>query len=392
MSQEAVITAMAVLCLFAGTAMATDSSSDQTSAQLPAALRLIIDRNQANWDAVKTLQGSMRIQTRTSYGDKGSLELAEMERIWWDRSHIRSDVLESKPLGEKASIVDTDDKGRTVTASGRSVGTITIDSAESRLEYHPGIATASVFPPQWDEVKIRHCNAFLNYQSVVGNTLKECVLTNAKNGAYPTVRDEEVGDDECSLIEYRFPRYDMVVRVWVAPSKGCAIKKLQTSAEGQICDEYVTTLKEYMPGIWWFDSVKAKHSAGAPGNHEVEVFVDSLTVNEPIDAAVFTLVGTDIPAGTMVRDLIAEVRYRYKEGFKLSEADLQSAFDSAEDPNAEPNAPSATPSALPNAQQTPRSGGDPLATRGSGYAVWLGSAVVVLGLGGGLFLLKRRNS
>ena len=89
--------------------------------------------------------------------------------------------------------------------------------------------------------------------------------------------------------------------IWVVPSKGYCIKKVQDGSKGEIDNEYTTILKEYSPGIWWFDTVQARE-AHRRETIVSELSIDSLTFNESIDPDIFTIWGINLSHETKIRD------------------------------------------------------------------------------------------
>lgn len=88
------------------------------------------------------------------------------------------------------------------------------------------------------------------------------------------------------MCNYTNPAYTW--KIWVVPSKGYCIKKVQCGSRR----EYTTTLKEYSPGLWWFHTVQARAVSGSE-TIVSRLSVNSLTFNEPIDPDVFTVWGLD---------------------------------------------------------------------------------------------------
>ena len=172
---------------------------------------------------------------------------------------------------------------------------------------------------------------FFRYQTIIGTPLKEEVLLMAEHDQYFTVKNETIDGDDCLLLEHYGAEYDVRTKVWIVPSKGYCIKKIQVVQKGEVRVGYTTTLKEYLPGIWWFDSVKAITLGGPEGinpDKNVELSVESLTLNEPINPKTFTLAGTNVPHGNRIRDDISGLRYVYGTG-----------YDPAQKTEAAPNKP-----------------------------------------------------
>lgn len=292
-----------------------DTTNAEAYIKLTNEIRNIVDRNQANFDSVNSIQGRIDTRTTVSYGDKGSRVREHIEEIWCDGGHFRSDTLEDKFTGQETEplLIDRDSDGREIFLGTRPAGHVHIESIESGLEYFPDAGSVTIRPSMWDSDK-RNMNKLLHYQSYWGDTLKEIIMKMAQRGSYFTVRSEKMGTDECLLLENDYSDAKTGFRIWVVPSKGYCIRRLQSFYRGRITQEYTTTLREYLPGIWWFNSVRSRiaavKQAGRP-EKIVELSVSSLQLNEPINPKTFTLEGTNIPHGTKVRDNITGRRYRH---------------------------------------------------------------------------------
>ncbi len=293
-----------------------DATSTEAYLKLTDEMRNIVDRNQKNFDSVRWIHGTVKIVSTNSYKDKGSRVKEQTEEIWYDGSHSRTDILESKFIGKETDplLVEEDSRGGKITFEPMPIGYTEIESIESKMLYHPSMQTVNISPPEQDARRYLRSIGLMDYQTITGSTLKEVVLRCAEKDYYFTVKSETVDGDDCLLLEYDNAKYDITRKIWIVPSKGYCIKKMQLQQKGIVHEEYTTTLKEYLPGIWWFDSVKAKTLGGGEEinpDRILELSVKSLTLNEPIDRKTFTLAGTNIPSGTRVHDEITGITYNY---------------------------------------------------------------------------------
>jgi hypothetical protein len=78
---------------------------------------------------------------------------------------------------------------------------------------------------------------------------------------------------------------------------------------GKIDYEYTTTLKKYPPGIWWFKTVKVGKFRRGDAMSSLDISINSLTLNEPIDPELFTIWGINATAKTKVYDEIRNITY-----------------------------------------------------------------------------------
>jgi hypothetical protein len=297
--------------IFAGVA---DTGAD---VKLTDQIRDIIERNQANFDSVRTLHGTITTIRQTTFSGTGSRVMKQVEEIWYDGAHFRIDTLDEKFIGKETEpLILSEDRGRGHSIyAPRPSGFLQIKSIESSLVYVPENESAIIQPSvDWNENNKKRMNKLLSYQTCSGYTLKEEVKQRAEKGDFYTVKSDNIEGEDCLLLECYNPKTESTTRIWVAPSKGYCIKRLQRLSRGEIKEEYTTTLKEYSPGIWWFDTVSSKTSGGKVGGRparNVEIKVDKLTINEPIDSKTFTLEGTNIPTGTKVDNRITGERYTH---------------------------------------------------------------------------------
>jgi len=309
-----------------------DATSNEAYLKLTDEMRNIIDSNQKNFDSVRLIHGTIKIVSTNSYKDKGSRVKEQTEEIWYDGSHSRMDILESKFVGKETDplLLEEDNRGGKTTFEPVPIGYTEIESIESKMLYHPNVQTVDILPPEQDAGRYLRSINLMNYQTITGRTLREVVLRCAENYLYFTVKSETADEDDCLLLECYNSKYDITRKIWIVPSKGYCIKKMQLLQKGIVHDEYTTTLKEYLPGLWWFDSVKAYtrgDSTGTTSDKTWELSVKSLTLNEPINQKTFTLAGTNIPPGTKVRDHISGLRYVYGIGYELAQEDVDLALD-----------------------------------------------------------------
>jgi hypothetical protein len=281
--------------------MSSSTTAEQTASEdsrkLSSEVLSAIEGNQATLDSVRTIQAILtKNSTHTHYvptnKDKelGSYKLIQKHKIRYDGNHFRIDQLEAKFTGDKV-----------YRKSKPYVGTVHIDSPESIIDFEAVSNMVFIRPSEWnDRHKIR-TNDMLRYQSARGATLKENILASAKNGYYFTATSDTVEGDNCVLLTCNYNNPEATLKIWIVPSKGYCIKKVQDGSKGEIDDEYTTTLKEYSPGIWWFDTVQAKRTSG-PETVVCRLSVDSLALNEPIDPEIFTVWGIDISSETKIWD------------------------------------------------------------------------------------------
>lgn len=282
--------------------MANSTPAEKDSAKILEKLSLEViaamEGNQKTIDSIHTIQAVIKKTSLQDYGNKGSYKLIQTQKIICDCNHIRIDQLNKKFSGDK-----------TYENYGSEVGTIDIDSVESNIDYIPSNDNIFIRHPKWsNSYKIRN-NPVLEFQSIRGGTLQENILTSAKNGYYFTAKDDKVDGEKSVLLTCDYTNPPSTLRIWVIPSKGFCIKKVEDGSKGKIDYEYTTTLKKYPPGIWWFKTVKVGKFRQGNVIQGSEISVNSIEFNKPVDPEIFTVWGMDLTAKTKVYDEIQNTTY-----------------------------------------------------------------------------------
>ncbi|MHC4647913.1 MAG: hypothetical protein ACYTBJ_20820 [Planctomycetota bacterium] len=342
-----------VLLLAPRTACAGQGDVD-AKLKLPAEMLRIIEGSQATLDSVRNMEATINVVSKTSFGTLGSRELVQTEKIWYDGSHVRKDLLESKFVGKETEplFVEQTSNGSKGYIESPSPGSVEISSVESFLYYVPKTKNVFIVQPEWDDRKANKMNTMLMYQSIRGITLAELIVESAKKGYSWTPKRDILDGDDCILLTCDYPvGPETPPRIWVVPSKGYCIKKVQEMYNGKVFNEYTTTLKEYAPDIWWFDSVHAE--SHMPWQRATDV-ISELTVNsfkfkDAIDPKAFTIAGTDIPYGTKVFDRVTGLNYVYGRGFEMPQEDIDLALEALENAKIAPreHATATPPNTLP---------------------------------------------
>jgi len=257
----------------------------------------VMEGNQKNIDSIHTLQAVIKMDNTYDYGDEGSFKLVETQKIIYDCNHLRVDQLEKKFTGDKK-----------YENYGDQEGTIDIDSKESNIDYVPSNNNVFIRPPEWsNSYKLRN-NPLLKYQSARGATLKENVLASVKNDFYFSAKSETVDGEDCVLLTCDYKKPDSTLKIWVVPSKGYCIKKVEDSTNGSISEEYSTTLKKYPNEFWWFDTAHVK-TTSVNVNTDTFLLITSLKLNEQIDPEMFSVWGMGLSSTTKIYDEIQGTNY-----------------------------------------------------------------------------------
>ena len=295
---------------YVSSSTAAEQAVSEDPGKLSSEVFSAMEGNQATLDSVRTMQATLTKSSTHSFPDSKSYRIDEKLRIIYDGDHFRKDQLETRFRGA--------DEYRKYARALR-VGQVDIDSAESNIDYIPSSNMVFIRPPRWsDRYKIRE-NGLLRYQSARWATLKRNILASVENGYYFTANSETVDGEDCILLTCDYTNPESTLKIWVVPSKGYCIKKVQDGSKGKVDYEYTTILKEYSPGIWWFDTVQVKE-ASVRETITSNLSIDSLTFNEPVDPNIFTVWDIDITSDTKIWDEMQSKMYTLAIGDAKDEA------------------------------------------------------------------------
>ena len=274
---------------------------------------MAIRENQKTIDTVKTFHATTK-RTDHIAREQGKRIMFVVQEIWYDGSHYRVDVKDSKFIGKDTTDLVLEkypDGGKKVFAPP-PVRSWEIRLKESRLAFHGG-DRINIYPYQWDKENIISQCPILRYSMFRFTTLQEQVLRNKRQGYIWSAQSDSLDGEECILLSCSYPDYNQSAKAWVVPSKGYCVKKRQSTNEGTVAFEYATTLKEYSPGFWWFDrAVQKSRKTGEKNPFEtIELSIEKIEFNKPLDPKVFTIAGTHIPKGTKIKDRILGRDYVY---------------------------------------------------------------------------------
>ena len=126
----------------------------------------------------------------------------------------------------------------------------------------------------------------------------------------PDVRN----DIECQLIEYTSYK-GFRNRVWIAPSKGHSILRIQSEYESSGGNLYLESVDVDVDEfdtpkgkVWFPTSLHTLQLRNGEIIHEQRVEIEVVSLNEPLDLETFTFVGMGVPVGNSATDLRPEAR------------------------------------------------------------------------------------
>ena len=281
--------------------------------ELPPEVLTAIRENQKTIDSVKTFHATTK-RTDHITREQGKRTMFVVQEVWYDGSHFRIDVKDSKFIGKDTTdlVLEKYPDGGVKVFAPPPIRSWEIRLKESRLAFHGG-DRVNIYPYQWDKENIVGQCPILRFSMFRFTTLQEQVLRNKRQGYIWSAKSDPLDGEECILLSCSYPDYNQSAKAWVVPSKGYCIKKRQSTNEGTVAFEYETTLKEYSPGFWWFDrAVQKRRKTGEKEPFEtIELSIEKIEFNKPLDPKVFTIAGTNIPEGTRITDRISGRDYVY---------------------------------------------------------------------------------
>jgi hypothetical protein len=279
----------------------------------------IIKENQKTIDSVKTFH-AMTERIDHIRREQGNRTLYVVQEVWYDANFLRIDVKDSKFIGEDTTdlVLEEYPNGQKRFFIPPPKGSLDIYSKKSWISFYRG-NWAYIHPYRWNQEDIINRCPILRYNMYRTKTLQKLVMDNANAGYIFKAQTEALNGQDCIFLTCNNPDDKAVTKVWIVPTKGYCIRKLQLIMSGKIIYEYETTLKEYSPGHWWFESVIQKR--WRPQEEEpfenIELSVKSLSFNEHLDPRVFTIAGTSIPPGTKIRNKISGLDYVYERSEEM---------------------------------------------------------------------------
>jgi len=295
--------------------------ASKAAEDLPVELSAIVEGNSKSLRqmAIASFSATAEEHVRRAVEDGKELSYANTLSIWSKGPKVREDFV-AKPgdlPGQRKIELDQRKDGRGVAIVGPPSAKRRVATPEVRFAYVPGqdamvVQKGDTRLPYGDDASILH-----RYGTVAGHTFEEKVLECEAKGYHPSITEDVLDGVSCRRLAWEFPESQMAMTIWVSPSQGHLIRKLQFFLRGQVVREWTARLKEYEKGLFWYEEVEERQtkSDGSFISHQT-VRVTSLTLNASVDDKLFTLDGLDLPVGTKIQDRILNNRYRYGGPFQ----------------------------------------------------------------------------
>jgi hypothetical protein len=290
-------------------------------------LESIVEANTASLSRLRSCAATLEVTATVNMEDKGMISSNDLYSVWADGRKVREDFT-ALNTGPERRIEIGAKGGEEHIYYGRPAARKRVISPESVLSYRPGSDAMSISPGNAKSPYGRGGSVLFEYAGVLGHTLEEKVRQNAAEGYLPVISEVSLDGVDCRLMKWEYPDVQMAMKIWVVPSKGCMVKRLETYHKGNLGSEWQANVDSYGDGVFWFSKVDSRqYVRGAVREHQ-EVNVKELHPNVPVDASVFTIQAMDIPPGTEVQDRIIGLKHRYGDPFSLPEAYIESAIES----------------------------------------------------------------
>ncbi len=226
---------MMIVAVFLGSFCYDSSKSDS----LPD-FKDLLNNYENNFKSAMTFRAEVK-STKKSIYDIGTVEYWTKESIWYDRGSLCCKITDGDYFNNspKGLVLEEDDRGGRYFTGIIVVNSMSIFTEESQAWYDGSkFATVNYFENTTVAI---NSNYLLRYQSVFGKSLKEMLLKCYEEGKV-TVQSENLDGEACVKLQWEFPNQGGGT-VWLVPSKGHCIKKLQTQFKGEILNEYSKLLR-----------------------------------------------------------------------------------------------------------------------------------------------------
>jgi len=291
--------------------------------RLPAGLRNIVRANSESLGRLCNCRACVVIHKERQQ-EGSAYSYTNRVRVWSKGRQLAEDVISQPAAGHERGPFVIEDRGKEGLLAYPLDGAQRVLTPEAGLSYSRGGGVLTIVAGDPQAPYGRHASVVHKYAALVlGETLEEKVNNDAGLGYHPAITPAIVEGLPCQLLEWQYPQAEMALKVWVVPSKGYMVKKLQTFHKGAVAQEWCVDLREYGDGLFWWE--KVQHTKWAKGRIRSRT-VARITDFEPncsVDDSLFTLAGLDVPIGTEVRDRKLGLRYRYGELAEPSEDYVQ---------------------------------------------------------------------
>jgi hypothetical protein len=292
---------------------------------LPPDLQRVVDENARSVARLRSVNVSATIAEMFEVdGKRASFE--DNIAIWTKGRKVREDrsavsgtslrsrrVVESLPDGSRMTIGPPDASRHVITP-------------EVEFKFRPGDRAIALVAGEPDAPFGRQSSLLHGFTSVQGRTLARKVREDWDHGYRPTVTTVTDDDVDSVLVNWDYAQSRMVLKVWVEPTKGYMIRKLQAYYQNELVTDWTSQLKEYGDGVFWPDHVEQRDWRSGRVTRQLLVNVNRLEINPAVDDAMFTLAGIGLPQGAEVQDRILGLRYRFGAEPRLSEDFVQSVI------------------------------------------------------------------
>ncbi len=116
-----------------------------------------------------------------------------------------------------------------------------------------------------------------------------------------TISQTTLNGVDCWLLGWNIRDTKLAVKVWVAPTKGYSVLRLQVEEPQKFLKLVDSEVELHIPSGIWFPSKIVYQDFGNKTLRGKEIIeVETISINEHIDPSIFTLAGLNFPDGTYI--------------------------------------------------------------------------------------------
>ncbi len=292
-------------------------SDESASVELPEELATIVKSNSESLRKLSICTATIE-EHRWFRRDEKEASYKRLLSIWFKDSRIREDAIVEPTETALPQRIVIEDPGRGTRSILRPQDSRQIATPEACMSYSPGYGAMTIVRGDADLPFGRKASMLHKYAAYLhGITLEQKVRTLTTEGYAPSIQDADVDGVSCKQIEWDFPNVEMALKIWVVPSKGHMIKKVQTFHKGHIVHEWIATLREYGKGLFWFEEVTEKEWHRGSLAECTTIKIKELNPDAPVDDELFTLKGLNVPFGTEIQDRIVGLKFNCGAAFGI---------------------------------------------------------------------------
>jgi hypothetical protein len=186
-----------------------------------------------------------------------------------------------------------------------------IRGVDKFITFFPDEPSVSIIPGDADAPFGENASPIHAYLTVEGKKVETKIAELARTGYFPTESDATVDGVDCKLLDWRFPKEKIELKLWIATSQGSLIKRYQEFYNQQLMHEVNVSLALF-GGAFALSAVEDSSWQEGKLQKRTSYMVQSLDLKAKVDAITLSPADLGIPSGCIVQDRLAGTEYRYK--------------------------------------------------------------------------------